>query len=563
MRFWRIFNTKTGLQFKMTLYVTLAVLLVSSLILFFLAFRIRGDYMELLDERVSDDMTAITQNIEQRMLRLEDATEMMANISSLVVDDRRQIDSLLYHAISDMDDVRSVAMILREGYMPNCKGRYERYAFFDEHNYIRLGTCTKDEEMIDETIWHQVYVEGKSFWLGPVKEFCCDADVVVYLMPLINSNHQRIGVAFATIPLSHLTFFVTQHKVRKDIDISVFNKDGEEIVPADEYIHYIAPKDLIIRECEIELLGWRLICSADKNIINTAVQKALIVLMNIILVLFVVIAVAIWLTVRYIARPFVKKQYDTEMEKAIMDSELKLAANAQKDLLPHVFPPFPDRDEIDIAACLYPARDVGGDLYDYYLNDDKLYFCVGDVSGKGLQASLFMSAAHYLFRSVAGVLSPSNAMAYINKSLCSDNEQCRFITFWYGCLNLKNGELEYVNAGHDAPILLRNGIVDSFPMSENMPLGVMDDVDFISNTIPLVPGDALLLYTDGVTEAMNAAGKEFGRERTLSSVASCVNMDALQITKNIYSIVKQHAAGYMQSDDITMLCVRFIKTNNI
>ena len=187
-----------------------------------------------------------------------------------------------------------------------------------------------------------------------------------------------------------------------------------------------------------------------------------------------------------------------------------------------------------------------------------MFFCIGDVSGKGVQASLFMSAAHYLFRSMAAGMSAVDVARQMNVSLCADNEQCRFITFWFGCLDLGSGSLEYVNAGHDAPVLLGRSGLEALPLSENMPLGVWDEAEFISGRIALHPGDILLLYTDGVTEAMDAAGNEFGVDRLNEAVLAAGASTASGVIGSVLDRVRQHASGVDQSDDITMLCLRYI-----
>lgn len=550
--------TKADLQLKMTVYVTSAVLFVSAVILFILTSFIRGDYEQLLNDRITDDLAAITQNIEQRMERVENVTTSMASVIPLIVDNKREIDSLLYNTAKSMEDVRCVSMLFDKGYDSKNDGYVERMAYFDDNHDIQLTTYINGEEFVGTPSWNIVLKGGKSLWLGPVKEYYTEALVVVYFVPFYNTKHERIGMIYSELRLSYLTSFVTQHKVRKDIDISIYSKEGAEFVAPDEYIRHVAPQNLIVRESHIEHLGWKVVCSADRKIINTAVRNALLTILFIIILLFLVITFVIWYTVKHIAQPFVQKQQRIEKEKAVMDSELQLAASAQKELVPHIFPPFTGCEGVDISACLNPARNVGGDLYDYFIQEDKLHFCIGDVSGKGIQASLFMSATHYLFRIVATAKTPANAVEYINRSLCSDNEQCRFVTFWYGCLNLCSGELEYVNAGHDAPIMLRNGKAELLPMAENMPLGVLEDAEFVSKKINLEKDDIILLYTDGVTEAMNVSGKEFGRQSVVEAVGKSPSLETSVVLENVYKRVQQHAAGAIQSDDITMLCFKFL-----
>lgn len=556
----RKITTKAGLQIKMTVYVTSAVLAVSAIILTVMAQLIRKDYGDFLDERISVDLTAITQNIEQRMLRVEDATNTMAIIASPLLGNDRDIDSLLCRSVRAIDGLQGISIIFREGYLPGTAGYFERYACIDDNHSICLESYENGDEVDSSYYWQKCFGEGRTLWTEATNELISGLDIVCYVVPLYDSDKERVGVVYSWIALNYLTAFVTKYKVRKDIDISVYSDRGTELVAPDDYILEVPPEDLISRECGIGHFGWIVRLSADREIIDKEVREALLSLAILIFVMFIVITLAIIITVKHVAEPFVIQQRQTEKEKAVIDNELQLAAAAQNELVPHVFPPFPSRKGIDLSACLHPARNVGGDLYDYFLLGNKLYFCIGDVSGKGLQASLFMAATHYLFRSVVAGMPAGDAISHMNVSLCTDNEKCRFVTFWFGCLDLGSGELEYVNAGHDAPVFLHDGRVESFPPSENMPLGVCDDAEYLSNTTLLEPGDILLLYTDGITEAMDANGREFGRQNLFDAVGSSDASDASSIIECILKQVRRHASGTVQSDDITMLCLRFITT---
>mgnify|MGYP003290129510 FL=1 len=553
-------ETKAGLQFRMTMFVVIAVLAVLAVTLPVMAGRIRADYEEMLDSRISDDLAAITKNIEQRMLRMEDATETMVNISSAMVGNLRDIDSVLYYTAYSIDDVLGVSIIFREGYLRGVDGYCERYAHFDENGNISLGSYSYSGNPDSEFYWQTCYDSGNSVWSEPTTGRISGKRIVCYVTPFYDDRGERIGIAYSWVPLSYLTSFVTNYKLRRDIDISVYNEKGAVIMAPDDYILELAPEDLLTWEAGIEHLGWKVVLSADREIINGEVRPKLISMTLLILLMAVVMAVVIRYAVRHVARPFVQRQHRIEKEKAVMDNEMHLAAAAQKELIPHKFPPFPDRKGIELSACLHPARDVGGDLYDYFINEDKLYFCIGDVSGKGVQASLFMAATHYLFRSVAAGMPAADAVRQINAALCEGNESCRFVTFWFGCLDLGSGSLEYVNAGHDSPVFLRNGEVDTLPRSENMPLGVMEDAEIVSGAICLAPEDMMLLYTDGVTEAMDAEGHEFGKQRLDEAIEASSGAGAADLVDGILARIGEFVSGAPQSDDITMLCLKFIRT---
>ena len=554
-------TTKGGLQVRMTIYVASAVLLISTAALVIMAGRIRRDYEGMLDSRITDDLVAITQNIEQRMLRIEDASNTMVNIASSLVEDRSDLDSVLYRTVHSINDILGMSIIFQKGY--GVDGRfYEPYAYFDKDRNILSGTKIYDGEPDERYHWQECYDSEMSMWSDPTTGDISGRDIVCYVAPVFDNLGEHIGVSYSWVPLSYVTSFVTSYKIRKDIDISIYNGKGAMLVAPDDYILELSPDELITREVEIEHLGWKVILSADRNVIDGEVRQKLISLAVMILLMSILLVLAIIFVVKHVARPFVRRQHLIEKEKAVMDNEMQLASAAQKELIPHVSPPFPERKGLDLSATLYPAREVGGDLYDYFIMGNTLYFCIGDVSGKGVQASLFMAATHYLFRNVVARSAAADAAGQINASLCADNENCRFITFWFGCLDLASGRLEYVNAGHNAPVLVRDGRVEFFPESDNMPFGISDDERFISKSTVLLPGDTLLLYTDGVTEAMDADGREFGTEPMMQAAESVSDGSASGVIGKVLERVRQHASGAAQSDDITMLCVKFIESES-
>lgn len=543
-----------NLQVRMTVLVTAAVLSVSSVILLIIASWVQKDYETMVQDRISDDLTAITRIMEQKLMGIEETTHTMAALASQSLDDPQAVDSVLSHSLRAMDKVRGVSMIFRKGWRP--KGYYERYAYRDNSGKIILETYINGDELERDSDWVISYHQGRSAWSKIDTVYVNTDDIISFVVPLDDKDGKRVGLAYSAIQTSYLTSFVTKYKTRKDIDISIYKDDGSMVVAPDDYILHLSPEEMIVQESTIDHIGWKVVLSADRKVISAGTRKAMLIMALLFLLMFLVIYLAISLTVRFVAKPFIERQQRTDREKAVMENEMNLAAGAQKELIPHVFPPLPDRKEIDLSACLHPARMVGGDIYDYFISAGNLYFCIGDVSGKGVQASLFMAAAHYLFRSLTVGESIAHAAEKINSSLCMDNEQCRFITFWMGRLDLSSGVLEYVNAGHDSPILLRDSQVTTIPDSENVPLGVMDETEFTSGTFTLMPDDILFLYTDGITEAMDATGHEFGKARLNEALRNVAGADTTIIIENVLGKVRQHSSGVDQSDDITMLCLK-------
>jgi sigma-B regulation protein RsbU (phosphoserine phosphatase) len=248
------------------------------------------------------------------------------------------------------------------------------------------------------------------------------------------------------------------------------------------------------------------------------------------------------------------------LEQQRLATELDLATKIQRGVLPKGYPAFPDCKSFDLFASMDPAKEVGGDLYDYHmLDDDHLMITVGDVSGKGVPAALFMMIVKTLLATHAKQgLSPSQIFETTNSQLCKNNVMDMFVTCWLGILTLSTNELCYVNAGHPFPVLLRDGnagFVDSKP---NLMLAGMDGVPYTEHKIKLQKGDALLVYTDGVTEASNAEQELFGDERLLAATKKIQDLSTPDFIKNVRTQINDFVSGAEQFDDITMLAVRML-----
>jgi len=247
---------------------------------------------------------------------------------------------------------------------------------------------------------------------------------------------------------------------------------------------------------------------------------------------------------------------DITDKKEKMENELKIASNIQMSMLPKIFPPFPTRKDIDIAATIVPAKEVGGDLYDFFIRDEKLFFCIGDVSGKGVPASLVMAVTRSLFRSVATHDdSPANIVTSINNSMAEMNENNMFVTFICCVLDLHSGHLKYCNAGHNSPLIFTDKI-DELPVIPNLPLGVLHGMKYQEQETDMKYDNALFLYTDGLTEAENEYHQLFGMQRLKKNLSG--HKSARSHMDNITTAVRNFRGEATQNDDLTMLFVHFL-----
>ena len=254
------------------------------------------------------------------------------------------------------------------------------------------------------------------------------------------------------------------------------------------------------------------------------------------------------------------KQYVEELKvstaaKAAMMSELNVAHTIQMSMIPKTFPAFPDRKDLELYASLTPAKAVGGDLYDFFIRGEKLFFCIGDVSGKGVPASLVMAVSRTLFRNIsAHTDEPDHIVETMNENICEGNEQCMFVTLFVGVLDLQTGRLRYCNAGHDMPYIEATHL----PCDSNLPVGLMPDMKYSVQEAMIAPGKILFLYTDGLTEAENGKQKQFGMQR-ITDVIAAFEGSPQQLIETMTDTVHAFVGDTEQSDDLTMLAFRYKK----
>ena len=260
--------------------------------------------------------------------------------------------------------------------------------------------------------------------------------------------------------------------------------------------------------------------------------------------------------VGFVIAAFVRRQIREQTER-----ELKTATDIQLSALPSVFPPFPDRTSFEIYAGMKTAREVGGDFYDFYFTSSKtLTFLVADVSGKGVPAAMFMMRAKTLLKSAAQTGKPlADVVAETNDALCEGNEAAMFVTAWVGQLDVETGRVTYVNAGHNPPVVRGGGVTDY--LREERPglvLGALAGVPYRAHTLTLAPGEAIYLYTDGITEQPNAAGELFGEARLLDILRATGNEpDQKALLGDVLKSVAAYAGPVEQADDCTQLALRF------
>lgn len=257
---------------------------------------------------------------------------------------------------------------------------------------------------------------------------------------------------------------------------------------------------------------------------------------------------------------YIRDLTEATASKERIQSELKVATDIQASLLPRVFPPFPDRSDFTVYANMDPAKEVGGDFYDFFfVDDDNLCFLIADVADKGVPAALYMMVAKTLLKTEAQRLgTPDEILSRVNEILAVDNENCMFVTVFCAILDTRSGEVRFANAGHNPPLFTNSDKGYSYlPIKAGFVLGPMPGSEYVTESIVMKPGDVLFLYTDGVTEAKNRAAELFGEERLLDILQQNRSAEVSQLIHAVRAEVERHADGADQSDDVTMLALSY------
>ena len=258
---------------------------------------------------------------------------------------------------------------------------------------------------------------------------------------------------------------------------------------------------------------------------------------------------------------YVEELKMTTASQAAIGRELELAGNIQKSMLPKKFPPFPERRDLDLFGLLTPAKAVGGDLFDFFIRDGHLFFCIGDVSGKGVPAAMLMTVTKHLFRAASSQeILPERIVTNMNTYMSEENDNAMFVTLFVGVLDLTTGNLCYCNAGHEAPLFLRQE-PNEIPVEANFPVGLMPGLSYLGQRLLMEPGAMLFFYTDGLTEAEDNLKNQFGKERLRTVIQELMtegDVSPQKVVEKIEEAVKTFVGDAEQNDDLTMLALKYI-----
>lgn len=506
--------------------------------------------------RAQTELRRAELEIEKHTIEMETAAKTLAMLAEKHVDNPDSIFSATRSIVGAIRNTSSIAVAYIPGYFPKqgrffeaCSSRisedsiYTRQIGSAEHDYTQMEWFQNGLK-IDSCWWCEPYLDDSGSRTYVVSCSC----------PVHGRNGEVVAVVCVDLSLDYLQHLSEYLQMYKGSYYSIRSSTGEDIVARPDTV---AGRKYTIFDEEIDATGWHISIIIPDDVIYAQLRR-----IGLIVSLMMLIGLVVLVFITYRAAKSLVKVVNLSNEQERMESELNIARHIQMAMLPTRFPPFPDYQNLDAYGVVIPAKEVGGDLFDFYIRDDKMFFCIGDVSGKGIPASLVMAVTRSLFRSLSSyVNSPAQIVSQMNDSLAGEgNDQNMFVTLFLGILDLSSGKLLYCNAGHDAPVWLsalgESGL-SYLPCAPNLPLGVLSCYTYTEQSAHLKAGDALFLYTDGLTEAENSAHELFGKERMLQVIGNMASgssspdlVDAM--TKGIRTFVKEAE----QSDDLTMFAFR-------
>jgi len=504
-------------------------------------------------ERAHTELKKAELEIEKHTIEMEAAARVLAKMVEKHLNNPDSVFEATRFVVANIKNTSSLAVAYVPGYFPKygrffeaCSSQitadsiYTRQIGSAEHDYTQLEWFQNGLN-IDSCWWCEPYLDdsGSKTW------------VVSCSYPIRNGKGEKVAVVCVDWTLDTMQELADKLQVYRESDCAIFSQTRIAIIPPDT----IAGAAYNFFDKEIGATGWHVQLRIPEAVLFEDLRRN-----SLTISLLMLLGLAVLGFILYRSARTTQTLIKTAAENERMEGELEVAQTIQMAMLPKVFPPFADRLDLNVYGRVTPAKEVGGDLYDFYVRSEKLFFCVGDVSGKGVPAALIMATTRSLFRSVtAHEEEAAEIVAEMNNAISEANEQNMFITLFLGVLELKTGRLEYCNAGHNAPVILRNDgskgqMLEVLP---NIPIGIMADYAFKAQETTMAYNDLLFLYTDGLTEAENIAHAQFGEERMMASIEQLRSMQPRFMVDAMQADVVKFAGQAPQSDDLTMLAIRY------
>jgi sigma-B regulation protein RsbU (phosphoserine phosphatase) len=552
----------------------------------------RGLLEEELEKSALQDLMTSALRIQEIVVKAEVGVSSQVWHTQRHLDDPDYMNMLVASMAQDGgDNIVGAGIGFKPYYYPSKGKLYEVYGRETEDS-VEVEQIASEQHDYTQTDFYQIAMRGDTVkWTPPY----LDAEgakgvVTTYGMPVRDKRGEPVAVLLVDMATNWVGEVVNQHHRNPSSFSLVISEDGDFIAGPDDSL---ASPSLVRKivdmvndstvERELKAKGrvtgfpffdeecaesghvyyavkkreprWQIVLVCyDSEVFGKLddMRKYIIIMM---LAGIIVLAVIIQLFVKSHRR-----LQATQMEQKRIEGELHIAREIQTQMLPQKNSV--TRDDVDVFGSLVPAREVGGDLFDFFLRDEKLFFCIGDVSGKGVPSAMVMAVTHSLFRSAsAHENNPARMMQVINETSCHGNEANMFVTLFIGVLDLPTGRLHFCNAGHDKPIIVNSqqSTVSTLDAKPNLPVGVFTDVKYVEHEHLLTTGSTLFLYTDGLTEARNVQRQFFGLERVKEVLCSVASESKLQVLlQTMTDAVNQFVEDAEQSDDLTMLVIHYM-----
>ena len=574
-------NMQSSLSKRLT-YRIMAVVLVMMAVIAGVVYNMVKEYM--LDEAKERYKNILLSSHEELRRHLSDVYVASKNNMHDIERDIDNPDRMFSHMeriVRQNADIVCCAMLFKQDYYPS-KGRvFVPCARLDSadrlvvsridstYNSYFYGEWFQEQMKKDKGCWTKAYFESAFFAAGHEPRL-----LTTYTAPIHNHDGQPVALLAADVSLEYLRDEMMEDVTKMNAQFKgnrehqaysfVIDHEGTYIIHPDEkrMLRDTLKADTIMTDeigsatavidgvpswiyyRKIKYVNWTMAVVVPDDVIMFNGR-----MLNIIILLTMVFGL---LAIYLFCRHQIKEIADPiAAQKAVMERELTIAHNIQKALLPQSFP---EHADIDLYATQTPARDVGGDLYDYFVHEGCLVFCIGDVSGKGVPAALLMAVMKSMFRSEAHRAdSAAGIVETMNRNLGEEYKGGDFVTMFVGILDLKTGFLDYCNAGHEAPLVAGRPL----DVKRNLPVGALSDWNYEGQQTQLKSGDMLFLYTDGLSEAKNSTGELLGRKRVQQIVSEHAIDTARQLVGVLEAEERYHAGDAEQNDDITMLAIRW------
>lgn len=501
--------------------------------------------------RAHSELRSAELEINVATAELEAAAKMLTTMAELGLAHPDAMYTCTRTLLETLDNVESAGVAFVPDYYPS-KGRWyevcsSRVQEGDSSRIFTRQIGGPNHDYFQTEWFNNGLTIDSAWWSEPyLDEAGAQAMVVSCSHPVKDQNGRVVAVVCIDLSISRLHRVSEYLQVFKDSYYSIRSSTGMDIVARPDTM---PGRKYMIFDEEIDATGWHLSIIIPEDILYADLRH-----IGLIVTLLMLLGLALLVFIMYISGRNIQNLIIANNQKERMLGELEIARTIQRAMLPKVFPPFADRPDLNLYGMVDPAKEIGGDLYDFYVRHDKLFFCVGDVSGKGVPASLVMATIRSLFRSVTAHEEHAGRIAVqINDALAEQNDQNMFVTLFIGVLDMSSGHLHYCNAGHNAPVL--NGAM--LEVEPNLPIGVLNGFDYKAQETTLRYGDLLFLYTDGLTEAENSRHEQFGEKRMLEALMGMQWIRPHQIVDAMRNQVAAFAGDAEQSDDLTMLAIRY------